>query len=177
MNFDTPLVEYLIIGSHTVAWLSLIILKILNLPLDTFTHADPAIFFLLLPFIYIIGMIFDDVAYRLLSRRIAQIKKSLFGSNKYEDESIAHNSEVLYNAYEARVRRVRIIGAAIFNWPLLGVSLLLHTGFKSTNLLPIILTTIVLTSLSWSIWNGLNNRAYKFRKNAIDVIKRSKAVK
>jgi hypothetical protein len=31
-------------------------------------------------------------------------------------------------------------------------------------------TTLALTLLSWYIWNGLNNRAYKFRKNAIDVI-------
>lgn len=177
MNFDTPLVEYLIIGMHTTSWLFLVVLKTLKLPLNIITELDATIFFLLLPFIYMIGMIFDDVVYRLLSRRIAQIKKGIFGLGKYEDEAIAHNSEVLYNAYEARVRRVRIIGAAIFNWPFLGFSLLLHIGYETKYLFPILLTTVVLTALSWSIWNGLNNRAYKFRKNAIDVIIRSKSGK
>ena len=177
MNFDTPLVEYLIIGTHTASWLSLIVLKILNLPIDIVTEIDPAIFLLLLPFIYVIGMSFDYVAYSLLSRRITKIKRDIFGSNKYEDESIAHNSEVLYNAYEARIRRVRIIGAAIFNWPLLGVSILLHTGAAAVYLYPMIFLIIGLTTLSWAIWNGLNKRAYKFRKNAVDIIQRSKTSK
>lgn len=177
MNFDTPLVEYLIIGTHTTSWLSLIVLKILNQPISIINGLDPALLLFLLPFIYVIGMSFDYVAYSLLSRRIAQIKKSIFGSAKYADESIAQNSEVLYNAYEARIRRVRIIGAAIFNWPLLGISILLHTGIETPYFYPTIVSIIGLTVLSWSIWNGLNNRAYKFRKNAIDVINRSKTSK
>ena len=98
----------------------------------------------------------------------------MFGSKSYKDETIAFKSEVLYNAYEARVRRVRIIGAAIFNWPLLGFSLAINIDIGNRILIPLIITTIVLTILSWYIWNGLNNRAYKFRKNAIDVIEKIK---
>jgi hypothetical protein len=117
-------------------------------------------------------MIFDDITFRLLSPRISKIKKNVFGTRSYKDENIAYKSEVLYNAYEARVRRVRIIGAAILNWPLLGFALLINIGPGSALVIPLIIASVVLTILSWYIWNGLNNRAYKFRKNAIDVIEK-----
>lgn len=177
MNFDTPLVEYLIIGTHTTAWIFLLGLKVFKLPLSALSKLDPASLLILLPFLYIIGMVFDDVVYRMLSGRMIALKKEIFGSKKYPDESIAYESEVLYNAYEARIRRVRIIGAAIFNWPLLCIAFLLNIEFDLTVFLAIITTTVILTILSWSIWNGLNNRAYKFRKNAIDVIAKSKTGK
>ena len=172
MNFDTPLVEYLIIGTHTSAWFSLLWLKLLKLPMSTLLRVDATTLLLLLPFIYIFGMIFDDITFRLLSPRILKIKRNVFGSKSYKDENIAHKSATLYNAYEARVRRVRIIGAAILNWPLLGFALLINVGPGNLIVIPIIVTTIVLTILSWYIWHGLNNRAYKFRKNAIDVIEK-----
>lgn len=171
MNFDTPLVEYLIIGMHTSTWISLITLKLLKLPMAELLKVDATLLILLLPFIYIIGMIFDDITFRLFNWRISQIKKNVFGTaEKYEDERIAYRSEVLYNAYEARVRRVRIIGAAILNWPLLGVSLAFYLRPGDRLLSVLAAATVILTLLSWYIWNGLNNRAYKFRKNAIDVI-------
>jgi hypothetical protein len=170
MNFDTPLVEYLIIGVHTSTWFSLLWLKLLKLPISTLLKIDATTLLLLLPFIYIFGMIFDDITFRLLAPRISGIKKKVFGSKSYKDENIAYKSEALYNAYEARVRRVRIIGAAILNWPLLGFALLINVGAEGPILIPVIIATAVLTILSWYIWNGLNNRAYKFRKNAIDVI-------
>jgi hypothetical protein len=171
MNFDTPLVEYLIIGMHTSTWISIILLKVLKIPVESLLKVDATLLLLLLPFIYIIGMVFDDITFRILSSRISQIKKNVFGnSEKYQDEKIAYRSEILYNAYEARVRRVRIIGAAILNWPLLGASLVVYLGPANPLLSVLAGATVVLTMLSWYIWNGLNKRAYKFRKNAIDVI-------
>jgi hypothetical protein len=79
MNFDTPLVEYLIIGMHTSTWLSLIYLKLLKLPMATLLKVDATLLLLLLPFIYIIGMIFDDITFRLLSPRISKIKRMYLG--------------------------------------------------------------------------------------------------
>ena len=53
MNFDTPLVEYLIIGMHTSTWISLITLKLLKLPMAELLKVDATLLLLLLPFIYI----------------------------------------------------------------------------------------------------------------------------
>lgn len=47
---------------------------------------------------------------------------------KFMDENIALKSPDLYSAYEARVRRIKIIAAAFFNWPLLGLSLCIYFG-------------------------------------------------
>ncbi len=181
MNFDTPLVEYLIIGVQTSTWIYFICLKLLNYPFDIASKIDTAILFLLLPFIYIVGMIFDDLAYRLLRSRIKAIKDKVLksggtdvkkrNSKDYKDETLARKSEVLYNAYEAKVRRVRIIGSAIFNWPLLGFAIALNIDFANPILIPLVISTIVLTISSWIVWNGLNTRAYEFRKKAIDEVR------
>jgi hypothetical protein len=64
------------------------------------------------------------------------------------------------------------MGAAIFNWLLLGVALLLHIGFSEVyqSVLVIILASF-LSLLSVITWRGLYYRAYKFRKNACDIIR------
>ena len=91
---------------------------------------------------------------------------------KYKDELIAYSSPELYSAYEVRVRRVRIIGASIFNWPLLGGAFLFHSEITNTaQIIAIIFFSILLSVLSIFVWKGLYRRAYKFRKNSIDVIR------
>lgn len=188
MNFDTPLVEYLIIGVHTSTWIYLIFLKSLDYPMTAVSKVDTAIVLLLLPFIYIVGMIFDDITYRVLRSRIKKIKDGVrlswekkknkaikssgnnFNPDDYKDETLANRSEPLYNAYEAKVRRVRIVGSAIFNWPLLGIAILLNVGLASPIVIPMLITAIGLTIGSWLVWNGLYVRAYEFRLKAIDEI-------
>lgn len=191
MNFDTPLVEYLIIGVHTSAWMYFIFLKLLNYPLSTLSKLDTSLVILLLPFMYIIGMIFDDITYRILRTRIANIKADVRKSREakknkaggateskrrgvsaadYKDETLANRSEVLYNAYEARIRRVRIIGSAIFNWPLLGLTIAINLGLKDPILIALSIATVTLTLFSWLVWNGLYIRAYEFRLKAIDEV-------
>lgn len=192
MSFDTPLVEYLIIGVHTSTWIYFVFLKLLNYPITTVSKIDTAVVLPLLPFIYIVGMIFDDITYRVLRSRIKKIKdgvrlswekkknkannssKNSANPDEYKDETLANRSEVLYNAYEAKVRRVRIVGSAIFNWPILGLSILANIGLTTPIMIPLLITTTVLTISSWLVWNGLYVRAYEFRLKAIDEIRESK---
>jgi len=175
MNFNTPLVEYLIIGFHTTSWLIITIYGFLDLPLTSITKINPALALLILPIIYLIGMIFDDLAYHPLKPISKKIKENIYDSNACKDELIAYESQVLYVAYESRVRRVRIVGAAIFNWPLLGMSIFLHIGFENlwhTN--TTIIISFILSFISYLTWKNLYRRAYKFRKNACEIILQDK---
>lgn len=174
MDFDTPLVEYLIIGAHTASWLFLSIFAVFGIPLSIFTSSDfTAVFLLLLlPFFYLLGMTCDSVVHYPLDPFRRKIRDSMFEYEKYKDEFIAFESPELYSAYEVRVRRVRIIGAAIFNWPLLGISLLPYIDF--TRLIQptvVIVGTVIMCLVSTTVWRGLYRRAYKFRKNACEVIR------
>ena len=174
MSFDTPFVEYLIIGSHTAAWIVLLFLAIFGIPLSALAGIDAAAVLLLLPFIYLLGMLVDSIVHYPLEPFRKRIRDSIFQYDNYKDEFIAHSSPELYSAYEVRVRRVRIIGASIFNWPLLGVTALLHVGFtKPVVYVSVIASTLILCILSIIVWGGLYQRAYKFRKNACDVIRES----
>jgi hypothetical protein len=149
---------------------------------------DTTVVLILLPFIYITGMLFDDIVYRILRRRIKIIKdgvrkamekkNSTAGKRRkavlpedYSDETLANKSEVLYNAYEAKIRRVRIIASAIFNWPLLGLSIGINMDSTKPLLIPLIIATVSLTILSWYVWHGLYTRAYEFRLKAIDEVR------
>lgn len=165
MSFDTPLVEYLIIGSHVSSWILLVAYKLMGQPLEKLKDIDPSLVLLSLPFIYLVGMTFDDIYFQALNRYRLEIK------SKIKDEVLAYFSETLYSAYEHRVRRVRIVGGAIFNWPLLGLSILLHIGFKNYVIsLLIVGISLVLSSISFWIWRNLYKRAYKFRDKAGEVV-------
>ncbi len=170
MNFDTPLVEYLIIGTHTSIWIFFIIMKIISFPLHRLTDIDPATVLLILPLIYINGMLFDELTFRPLNSIRERIQHDVFKAKAPKDELLAFTSQSLYTAYEMRVRRVRIIGASIFNWPLLCMSILLHVENWAYKTMLIVLG-ISLSAISFHVWKKLYYRAYKFRKNAFEVIK------
>ena len=90
---------------------------------------------------------------------------------KYSDEVMAHFSPNLFSSYEARVRRIRILGAAVFNWLLLGFAILLHLEFTfPLQYISIIIISIGLSILCLNAWKSLYKRAYEFRKEAIDII-------
>lgn len=172
MNFDTPFVEYLIIGTHTFSWILLTIWSFLKIPLKTLGHIDAAIALLLLPIIYLLGMLFDSLYQGLLNRERLKIRNRIIEYPKYKDELIALESPTLYAAYEVRMRRIRVIGAAIFNWPLLAISILLNIGLRDTgHVVFILLSTLLFTTASIITWRGLFERAYDFRKSAIDEIR------
>ena len=146
-------------------------MKILNIPLQSLSEINPAIVLLLLPFFYLIGMIFDDIAFRPLNASRKRIQNNVFKGEVLKDELLAYASEGLYDAYEMRVRRVRIIGAGIFNWPLLCFAILLHMeGSYWYYQLIIISLAILLSAISLIIWKNLYKRAYKFRKNAGEIL-------
>jgi hypothetical protein len=171
MNSDTPLIEYLIIGTHTTLCLLILIAKLFGIPLSTFLSIDPAAIVIALPFIYLIGMLFDDLAFRPLDPIRMKIRAKIFDADIYKDEVIAYASEQLYNAYEGRVRRVRVLGASVFNWPLLGLAILVQLG-KSNYIYStyVFIISILLSWISFVTWKNLYRRAYKFRRSACDVI-------
>lgn len=176
MSFDTPLVEYLIIGAHTLTWLVMGLSKIFGISLPQLmrqlSNPDSALLaFLALPLIYLLGMLVDDLAFRPLNPIRKKIRGEFYNPNICKDELLAYASEELYSAYQARVRRIRILGAAVFNWFLIGLSLLIHIGEKTLSLLiPVIILTILLSYTSFITWKNLYRRAYEFRKNACDLI-------
>lgn len=172
MNFDTPLVEYLIIGTHTSTWLLLLVFIVFAVPFPIIATGELSIVLVMLPFIYLIGMLFDSIIQYPLDPYRMRIRDQMFEYKECKDEFIALSSPELYSAYEVRVRRVRVLGAAIFNWPLLTISLLLHIGFANPyRSVFVILSGLALTLLSITAWKSLYRRAYKFRKNACDIIR------
>jgi len=185
MNSDSPLIEYLIIGAHTSIWIILLVLYAFGIPLNSLTNIDFAGIVAFLPFIYLIGMLADSLAFIPLNRFRQHIQNDVFSAGTkgehgnsakhvpdYRDEYIALHSNELYNAYEVRVKRVRVIGAAIFNWPLIGIGTFLMLGATFTlQSAFLLLVSVLLAALSALTWNELYRRAYKFRKNAIDFIR------
>lgn len=205
MNFDTPFVEYLIIGFHTATWIVILVLAMLGqtlmqllVPID-----DPiALILLFLPFAYLLGITVDSVMYPLLDRKRSSIKNEIFGISPKQrqkdgapdvpsippassaniackDEFIALVSPELYDAYESRVRRVRILGTAIPNWLFLaGALVYYYTVHYPISydvdywIFPALVGTTgaTLSILSFTSWKGLYRRAYKFRKNACEII-------
>lgn len=185
MNSDSPLIEYLIIGAHTSTWIILLALYVFGIPLSSLTSLDFAGIVAFLPFLYLIGMLADSLAYIPLNRFREKIQNTVFSANTktqpnessstptdYRDEYIALHSAELYNGYEVRVKRVRVLGAAIFNWPLVGIGTFLNLGATiSVQSLFLLVSSFVLGVLSALTWRELYKRAYKFRKNAIDFIR------
>ena len=168
---DVPLIEYLIIGTHTSVWMMLIFAKIFGLSISDVASVDPALLVIYLPFIYLIGMLFDYFSFQPLDYFRKKIREKIYDAEVYKDEFITYYSSDLYDAYETRVRRVRVLGASIFNWPLVGGALLLHFGIENRGIfVSIVVTAVLLSILSAISWRGLYQRAYKFRKNACDVI-------
>jgi len=173
MVSETRFIEYLIIGAHTTAWLSLVVAYMFGIPLSALKGISPELIVIALPFVYLLGMLFDSLVQYLLEplRRLVRRRAFDYRTGRYLDELIAFKSSELYDAYEARVRRVRVIGASIFNWPLLGLALLLNLNRSiSAQTIFVALLSGALCVLSIISWRVLYYRAYKFRKNACDII-------
>lgn len=173
MVSETRFIEYLIIGAHTAAWLALVVVYMFGIPLSVIKGISPEFIVIALPFVYLLGMLADSLVQYLLEplRRLVRKRAFEYMTGKYLDELIALKSSELYDAYEARVRRVRVIGASIFNWPLLGMALLLNLGTSDAlRAVFVALMSAVLGVLSIISWRVLYYRAYKFRKNACDII-------
>jgi len=172
MNFETPYVEYVIVGTHTSIWLSFVIMAIFDIPLEVLLNINVGIVVLLIPIAYLLGALFSTLTVRLLSRVRRKIRNSIFPSENYKDETIAYLSPDLFSAYSVQMHRVRLMGPSIFNWLFLGMALLLYTGFSKPSIyIPAISIPILLSILSAIAWRFLVIRALEFRKNAIDVIR------
>ena len=175
MSFDTPYVEYFVIGTHTSLWLLLMVMAILGIPIQVLSSISPGLALLALPLVYLLGTIFATLSVFPLDPFRKRIQKSIFPKAGYKDEFIAYLSPELYSAYESRAHRARLMGASIFNWLLLGIALLFHTGFSNPSYyLPASLVPLTLAILSTIAWRATVKRMFKFRKNAIDVIRENR---
>jgi hypothetical protein len=182
MNDNTPWAEYLIIGTHTATWFILLLAAIVEFRIDDILRINIGAILLLLPFAYILGMLTDSTIVRPLEPFRKSIKIQAFEglkTSECKDESIALRSPELYKAYDARIRRVRILGASIFNWPLLALAVIIYylkissLGFMAiftSFTLVIALLGIILCLLSIWAWRGLYRRAYRFRRNACETL-------
>jgi len=175
MSFDTPYVEYFVIGTHTSLWLLLMVMAILGIPIQALSSISPGLALLALPLVYLLGTIFATLSVFPLDPFRKRIQKSILPKDGFKDEFIAYLSPELYSAYESRAHRARLMGASIFNWLLLGVALLFHTGFSNpSHYLPASLVPLTLAILSIIAWRATVKRMFKFRKNAIDVIRENR---
>jgi hypothetical protein len=176
MNSDSlysgDYVEYLIIGVHSTISLVLLWSTLFRISVNQFAQVSPLLFLVLVPIAYVIGILVDSVAQIVLASPRTTIKSWVFGSNGgCKDEIIAVRSPTLYTAYEWRMRRARVPGAAIFNWPLLGAAFLSRTDTNgSLNAHLIVVATLMLTVISLLTWVHLMRRAYVFRKNACEAV-------
>lgn len=171
---STDYLEYVVIGAQGGVWVVLLATYLLNIPLHQFATLNPVLLVIGLPFMYVLGLMVDTVSHLILSPVRVIIRNWQLGSDSCPDEYIGLHSPTLYAAYAWRARRPRIPGSATVNWLLIGISLLLHTGFTDsyeTRLIIIVsLVTIVVTLFTWfELWR----RAYKFRKNACQTIRES----
>ncbi len=139
---------------------------------NQFTQVSPLLFLLLVPIAYIIGILVDGAAQIILALPRTGIKRWIFGSKGgCKDAVIAVCSPTLYAAYEWRMQRARVPGAAIFNWPLVGAAILSRIGMDGSFDAHVIeVGTLTLTIISLLSWVHLMRRAYVFRKNACEAV-------
>ena len=172
MHFETPFVEYLISGTHTSIWLLMVVMAILGLPLQSLLGLNVGLVVLFIPLAYTLGALISTLTALILNPFRVRIRNSLFPYEHYKDEMIAYSSSDLYAAYTARMHRVRLMGASIFNWLFLAVALLFHGDFtKSPYYVSVIIIPLLLSVLSAIAWYSLIKRLLEFRKNAIDIIR------
>ena len=166
--------EYAIIGAHALAWLVVVAVYVLGIPLGDLARINPGLLVILLPFVYVVGLVVDYASHTLLKPLRLLIRRRVLatGDIGQNEAYLALESTSLYAAYEQRTRRIRIVGAAIFNWPLLGAALLLSIGaHDSPQLRAVVIATAICTILSVATWVGMYRDAYKFRQNAVKIIR------
>lgn len=184
MSLDSVLngeyLEYFIIGTHTSVWIALFFSWMLNIPFSRLTSINVLVGVLLIPFIYLIGLLMDSVSqlllrqFRKLISRMALKKAGIAGNSadiSQTDEAIAVASPTLYAGYDWRMRRSKVVGAAIFNWIALGATVLTIVGaVDSPTALVVEIATLALAALSVFSWIDLTSRAYAYRSRALRVI-------
>jgi hypothetical protein len=129
MLSDTPFLEYLIIGAHTSTWLVVLGMYVYGIQPASVTQVPTGLVVVLVPFVYLIGMLFDSLVQILYMDRVRRWIKHRIEGADCPDELIAFESGRLYKGYDARVQRVRIIGAAIPNWIMLAGLLIVYGDF------------------------------------------------
>jgi hypothetical protein len=172
MSFETPYVEYLVVGTHTSIWIAILIMAILGVPPESLLNINAGVVVLLVPIAYLLGTLFSTLSARLLRRFQRNIADSIFPNENYKDETLAYLSPDLFSAYTVQMHRVRLMGPSIFNWLFLAMALFLYVGLSNPSIyIPALAVPTLLSVLSAISWRQLMGRALEFRKIAIDVIR------
>src|SRR5512146_2735056 len=58
--------EYAIIGAHALAWLVVVAVYVLGIPLGDLARINPGLLVILLPFVYVVGLVVDYASHTLL---------------------------------------------------------------------------------------------------------------
>jgi hypothetical protein len=168
---STEYVEYAVIGAHALVWLSLLFLWLLGIPLTRIGSPTTAIVVLLIPLTLVIGTVIDSLVQRVLTPVRVLVRRIVGGTVFLSDEELAQRAPHLYRAYEWRIRRARIPGAATINWLVLLLVILLTPGsVPSENVLILTLGCVSLAVASGLAWINFLYRAFKFRRNASQLI-------
>jgi hypothetical protein len=168
---STEYVEYAVIGAHGLVWLVLLFLWLLGVPLARLAPPTTAIVVLVIPLTLVIGTVIDSLAQRTLTPLRVLVRRIVSGAVYLSDEDLAQRAPRLYRAYEWRVRRARIPGAATINWLALLLVIILTPGsVPAEDVLVLTLGCIGLALASGLAWINFLYRAFKFRRNASQLI-------
>ncbi len=181
MNTTSLFVELFITGGQVTIWLFLFILSFTHGEFSRlFQFKEPGIIYLILALTvaYPLGVMFDNLTDLILSPLDARIARKLTGGFRYSmwELVVKAKNERLLDYFEYVRRRIRITRSAIFNFPLITISLISYTSSNADiladslsriRLIEAIIGTIV-TALAISNWINLTQ---KFRKQIINAYK------
>jgi hypothetical protein len=165
-------VEFVVIGSITTLALIILTAGWLGIPFSQLSQVSPLFVIVLLPFTYVLGMMTDRVSQLYVWPLRVLIRNRIFGSTvPCTDEYIARVSPDLYYAYDSRMRRIRVIGTSVINWPLLGLAILVELNTTTTlEARTVEFGAVLLSALSLLAFLDLTRRAYQFRKRACEAL-------
>ncbi len=175
MNLPGMLVEYLITGSCALLWVRALLLLVgSDLPEGlSFQGWDGAKLALLVPGIYVLGMLVD-----FLGKGITDLLKKLFRESlpdkKDERElfywDIFMHAPELGRQIEIRSSRDRVARGAIVNTVIGTIVLALLNGRDANKWWPVILGGVLLTLLFSALWFRFYKRTSKFEIGASKAI-------
>jgi hypothetical protein len=128
MNTTALFVEFIIIGSGTMSWLSLLVLSLFGytwVPWDKVTSIVALIPFIVL--IYSLGIVIDRLSDQLFSKRDKKLRSNVFSDNlKYHFARTyvyTYGTTQIINLFEYGRSRIRISRAWFINYLMLMISI------------------------------------------------------
>jgi hypothetical protein len=174
MQFAAAFIEYLVTGSCGLLWL---VPLLSSTPLEV-AKLEKVEVALLLPFVYVLGMMIDFVSEKCVSRFKKRIRSAI-GASKHNVPSstvfIAWHSAELAKEFQVRSSRDRIARGAALNFLFLVLVTLLRPSTPAVLHLPVtqpvaVLLFLGLSALCFATWWRCEGLSARFKKHAIDTI-------